>query len=69
MAENPKISQIKLPNGSTYDIEDIIARQIELSATYTETSIGSRVGDLALIFETIEGSDKGGDLNGKYKCY
>ena len=31
MAENPKISQIKLPNGSTYDIEDA---NVGISSTY-----------------------------------
>lgn len=51
------ISQIQLPNGTTYDIEDTIARQMELSATYTETSTGSGVGDLALIFEAVGDSD------------
>lgn len=51
------ISQIKLPNGTTYDIEDSIARQMNLSAVYTETSTGSGVGDLALTFEAVGDSD------------
>jgi len=34
MADNPKISQIKLPNGSTYDIEDA---NVGISSTYDET--------------------------------
>lgn len=37
------ISQISLPNGSIYDIEDTTARQTQLNATYTAATL-----DLAL---------------------
>lgn len=35
MADNPKISQIKLPNGSTYDIEDNISGYTNNTGTIT----------------------------------
>lgn len=51
------INKITLPNGDSYDIEDTVARQMDLSATFTETSVGSGIGDLELIFESAGDSD------------
>jgi len=51
------ISQIQLPNGSVYEIEDAVARQMDLTSVFTETSVGSGVGDLELIFETAGDAD------------
>ena len=49
---NTTVSQIQLPNGSTYDIEDTTARQMQLNATYTTASL-----DLALEFSSAEDGD------------
>ena len=46
------ISQIKLPNGTVYDIKDEVARQIELIATYTAATL-----DLALDLNGIQDAD------------
>ena len=46
------IRAITLPDGTTYDISDIIARSKQLTATYTESTL-----DLALEFGTAENSD------------
>jgi len=51
------INKIQLPNGTQYDIEDAVARQMDLSAVFTETSVGSGVGDLELIFDTAGDAD------------
>ena len=51
------ISQIQLPNGTTYNIEDATARQMTLDSIYTETSVGSGVGDLELLFVTAVNGD------------
>lgn len=47
-----KISQVSLPNGAVYDIEDTIARQMQLTATYTAATF-----DLALEFTSPENAD------------
>lgn len=49
---NSTVSQIQLPNGTTYDIEDTTARQMQLSATYTAATL-----DLALDFVSVADSD------------
>lgn len=49
---NSTISQIQLPNGTTYDIEDSTAREMDLVATYTAATF-----DLALSFESASDSD------------
>ena len=49
---NSTISQIQLPNGSTYDIEDETARQIGLNATYTAATL-----DLALDLDGVQDAD------------
>lgn len=49
---NSTISQIVLPNGTTYDIEDSTARGMDLVATYTAATF-----DLALSFESASDSD------------
>ena len=46
------ISQITLPNGSTYDIEDATARATELIATYTAATY-----DLALSLDSAAEAD------------
>lgn len=46
------ISQITLPNGSVYDIEDTTARTMGLTATYTAATF-----DLALTIESAEDAD------------
>lgn len=46
------ISQITLPNGSIYDIEDTTARQMQLTATYTAATL-----NLALEFSAAETAD------------
>lgn len=46
------ISQISLPNGAVYDIEDATARQMQLVATYTAATY-----DLALEFNILETAD------------
>jgi len=51
------ISKIQLPSGTSYDIKDAVARQMDLIVTYTETSTGSGVGDLALSFAVAEDGD------------
>lgn len=49
---NSTISQIQLPNGTTYDIEDETARQIGLTATYTAATL-----NLALDLQGVEDAD------------
>ena len=49
---NTTVSQIQLPNGTTYDIEDTAARQMQLNATYTAATF-----DLALDFSSAEDGD------------
>ena len=49
---NTTVSQIQLPNGSTYDIEDTTARQMQLNATYTAATL-----DLALEFSAADDGD------------
>lgn len=49
---NTTVSQIQLPNGSTYDIEDTTARGMDLVATYTAATF-----DLELSFSTPENAD------------
>lgn len=49
---NSTVSQIQLPNGITYDIEDTTARQMQLNATYTAATF-----DLALDFTSVADSD------------
>ena len=51
------VSQIKLPDGNTYNIKDAVARQMTFSSDYTETSLGSNVGDLELIFAAAPNAD------------
>ena len=46
------ISQITLPNGTVYDIEDSTARGMDLVATYTAATF-----DLALSMETADTAD------------
>lgn len=46
------ISQITLPNGSIYDIEDTTARGMDLTATYTAATF-----DLALSVESADTAD------------
>jgi hypothetical protein len=46
------ISQITLPNGSIYDIEDTTARGMDLVATYTAATF-----DLELSFSTPTNAD------------
>ena len=46
------ISQITLPNGSTYDIEDATARATELIATYTAVTY-----NLALSLDSASEAD------------
>ena len=46
------ISQITLPNGSIYDIEDTTARGMDLTATYTAATF-----DLELSFATPTNAD------------
>ena len=46
------ISQITLPNGSIYDIEDTTARGMDLIATYTAATF-----DLALSLDSAETAD------------
>ena len=46
------ISQITLPNGSIYDIEDTTARGMDLTATYTAATF-----DLELSFVTPTNAD------------
>lgn len=46
------ISQITLPNGTVYDIEDTTARGMDLVATYTAATF-----DLALSVDAAEDSD------------
>lgn len=46
------ISQITLPNGSIYDIEDTTARGMDLVATYTAATF-----DLELSFSTPTSAD------------
>lgn len=46
------ISQITLPNGSIYDIEDTTARGMDLVATYTAATF-----DLALSIGSAEDAD------------
>ena len=49
MADNPKISQIKLPNGSTYDIKDNISGYITLNDLPIDQEIPvSRIGDVEI---------------------
>ena len=52
MSVDGNISQIVLPNGTTYDIEDSTARGMDLVATYTAATF-----DLALNFEPASDSD------------
>lgn len=47
-----KISQVSLPNGAVYDIEDTTARTMGLTATYTAATF-----DLALTIESAEDAD------------
>ena len=49
---NSTISQIQLPNGTTYDIADETARQVGLTATYTAAIL-----DLALELDGIVNAD------------
>lgn len=44
----------------TYEIADALARANQLTATFTETAVGSGVGDLALVFDTAENADDTG---------
>ena len=46
------VSQITLPNGSVYDIEDTVARAIDLSVTYTAATY-----DLAISLNSASTSD------------
>ena len=46
------IAQIVLPNGSTYDLEDSVARTMDLTATYTAATY-----DLELVFTTAANAD------------
>ena len=46
------ISQITLPNGSVYDIEDTTARSMELVGTYTAATF-----DLALSVSSANDAD------------
>ena len=46
------ISAIKLPNGTTYEIKDAVARSVQLSTTYTAAT-----QDLAIEFEPAEDAD------------
>ena len=46
------ISQITLPNGSTYEIKDEVARAIDLTATYTAGTF-----DLALSLDSAIDAD------------
>lgn len=46
------VTQIKLPNGDTYDIVDSIARLATLTATYT-----ANTQDLELEFNTAGSAD------------
>ena len=46
------ISQITLPNGSIYDIEDVVARSVDLTATYTAATY-----DLELSFSPASTAD------------
>ena len=50
---NSTISQIQLPNGTTYDIEDETARNVGLTATYTAATL-----DLALELGGIQNADE-----------
>ena len=52
MSVDGNISQIVLPNGTTYDIEDATARGMDLVATYTAATL-----DLALNLESLASSD------------
>ena len=49
---NSTVSQIELPNGTIYDIEDSTARQIEITATYTAATL-----DLALDLSGVQDAD------------
>ena len=49
---NSTISQIQLPNGTTYDIEDETARQVGLTATYTAATL-----NLELDLSGVEDAD------------
>ena len=49
---NGNISQISLPNGAVYDIEDSTARQMQLTATYTAATY-----NLALEFDAPDNAD------------
>ena len=49
---NNTVSQIQLPNGTTYDIEDSTARQIGITATYTAATL-----DLALDLSGVQDAD------------
>ena len=49
---NSTISQIQLPNGTTYDVEDSTARQMQLTATYTAATY-----NLALEFDAPDNAD------------
>lgn len=49
---NDTVSQIQLPNGTTYDIEDSTARQIGITATYTAATL-----DLALDLSGVPNAD------------
>ena len=44
-------------DGDTYEIADAVARANQLTATFTETVVGSGVGDLSLVFDTAENAD------------
>ena len=46
------ISQIELPNGTTYDIEDTTARGMTLDATYTAATY-----NLALTLDVADNAD------------
>ena len=46
------ISQIKLPDGNTYDIEDTTARGVTLDATYTAGTY-----NLALTLDSADDAD------------
>ena len=47
------ISQIELPNGTTYDIEDTVARGVTLDATYTAATY-----NLSLTLDTADDADE-----------